>query len=136
MKDYVKKCLILLDIVILLVAFPAYVILSANGDTAPPLWRNQKQSAFVTSQGEYVEIGIQTVTLNTGEPKVLTFRWSTTGVTLGNYTFRAAAAPVPNEINIEDNVYILDYPVTVIPELTTVMLLTAIMISLFIAVTR
>jgi len=70
-----------------------------------------------------------------GESKVLAFRWNTTGVTLGNYTLKAAATPVPNEINIEDNIYILDYPVTVISELTTVMLLIAIMTLLFIAVT-
>ena len=82
-----------------------------------------------------VEIDIQTVTLNTGESKVLTFRWNTTGVAFGNYTLKVAATPVQNEVNIKDNVYVLDYPVTVISELTAVMLLITIMISSFVIVT-
>ena len=56
MKNYVKKYLIFLSIAIFLVAFFTYVILSANEDTIPPLWRNQKQSALVISQGEYVSL--------------------------------------------------------------------------------
>ena len=56
MKNYVKKYLIFLSIAIFLVAFFTYVILSANEDTTPPLWRNQKQSALVISQGEYVSL--------------------------------------------------------------------------------
>ena len=96
---------------------------------------NFTETFELTLYYDSVEIDIQTITLNMGESKVLTFRWNTTGVTLGNYTLKAAATPVPNEINIEDNIYILDYPVTVISELTTVMLLIAIMTSLSIAVT-
>lgn len=63
-----------------------------------------------------VEIGFQTVTLNSSKSRVLPFEWNTTGVSYGNYTISAHATIVSGEVDTQDNVYIVGYWVTVIPE--------------------
>jgi hypothetical protein len=91
---------------------------------------NYTETFNVTLYYDSVEIGLQTVTLNTGESRVLTFAWNTTGVFLGNYTLEATASIVPYEVNADDNTVTLQSPVTVFPEFPlTIILVAAFIIS-------
>ncbi len=62
-------------------------------------------------------IGIQTVTsLAAGANVTLTFNWDTTGVPLYvNYTIRAEASEVPNEVDLSDNTLVDDKVMVKIP---------------------
>jgi hypothetical protein len=84
---------------------------------------NYTETFNITLYYDSVEIGLQTVTLNTGESRVLTFTWNTTGVFLGNCTLKATANVVPYEVSADDNTVTLQSPVTVFPEfpLTTIL---------------
>lgn len=76
------------------------------------------------------------VTLTSENSTILTFTWNTTGVLCGNYTLSAHASKVPVEADAQDNTYILDYPVTVIPEFSsTIIFIIASALSTLIAVT-
>jgi hypothetical protein len=73
--------------------------------------------------------------LDTGESRVLTFAWNTTGVSVGNYTLKAIASAVPNEVSTDDNTVTLQSPVTVVPEFGFTAVLLAAFIICTIAVT-
>jgi len=75
-----------------------------------------------------VEIGFQTLTLNSSKSRVSPFEWNTTGVSYGNYTISAHASIVSGEVNTQDNVYIVGYWVTVIPEFSFTTTLLAVFI--------
>ncbi|MGB8779572.1 MAG: PQQ-binding-like beta-propeller repeat protein [Candidatus Bathyarchaeia archaeon] len=77
---------------------------------------NYTETFNVTLYYDSVEIGLQNVTLETGESQILTFVWNTTGVFLGNYTLKATASTVPYEVSTDDNTVTLQSPVTVAPE--------------------
>jgi outer membrane protein assembly factor BamB len=77
---------------------------------------NYTETFNVTLYYDSVEIGLQNVTLDTGESQVLTFVWNTTGVFLGNYTLKATASTVPYEVSTDDNTVTLQSPVAVVPE--------------------
>jgi len=96
---------------------------------------NYTETFNVTLYYDSVEMGLQTVTLNTGESRVLTFTWNTTGVFLGNYTLKATANIVPYEVNADDNTVTLQSPVTVFPEFPlTTTLVAAFIISTVVAI--
>ena len=77
---------------------------------------NNNETFNLTLCYDSTEVGFQTLTLNSSELRVLTFEWNTTGVPYGNYTLSAYASTVPEEVNTQDNIYIVEYPVIVIPE--------------------
>jgi outer membrane protein assembly factor BamB len=77
---------------------------------------NNNETFNLTLCYDSTQVGFQPSTLNTSELKVLTFEWNTTGVPYGNYTLSAYASEVPEEVNTQDNIYIVEYPVIVIPE--------------------
>jgi len=54
------------------------------------------------------------VTLSAGDTTTLTFTWDTTGVAEGTYTIKAEVPPVPEEVDLVDNVFI-DGEVTITP---------------------
>jgi outer membrane protein assembly factor BamB len=83
----------------------------------------------VTLYYDSSEIGLQTVTLNSGESRILTFAWNTTGVLLGSYTLKAAASTVPGEVNTDDNTVTLQSSVTILPEFQSVTILVAAFIA-------
>jgi len=63
---------------------------------------------------------IETKTVNDlaqGATQTLTFNWNTTGVAAGNYTIRAEASPVPDELNTDNN-KLIDGMVYIMPVLT------------------
>lgn len=96
---------------------------------------NNNETFNLTLCYDSAEVGFQTLTLNTSELRVLTFEWNTTGVPYGNYTLSAYASTVPEEVNTQDNIYIVEYPVTVIPEFPcTIALLVAFSIFTLIVV--
>lgn len=56
-----------------------------------------------------------TITLASGNCTTLTFTWNTTGVTYGNYSISASAAPVPGETHTADNTLTDGWVVVTIP---------------------
>jgi PKD repeat protein len=71
---------------------------------------------IVTNQGNYTEeinvticsnitnpIATRIITLTSENFTTIIFTWETTGVTYGNYTISAHAAPVPSETDVSDN---------------------------------
>jgi len=77
---------------------------------------NYTETFNVTLYYDSMRVGFQATVMNSGESRVLTFEWNTTGVSIGNYTISAWADTVPEEAYTQDNLYILEYYVTVIPE--------------------
>ena len=57
----------------------------------------------VTTKYNNTAISTQQVTIAQGEPQILTFTWNTTGVPSGNYTIKAEATTVTNELNTDNN---------------------------------
>ena len=57
----------------------------------------------VTLYANTTAIENKTVTLQSGNSTVLTFRWNTTGWVKGNYTIKAIADTVPGETDTADN---------------------------------
>lgn len=55
------------------------------------------------------------VSLAAGDNVTLTFTWNTTGVDKGNYTIRAEASVVPDEIDTADNTHIYGMVMVTIP---------------------
>lgn len=53
-----------------------------------------------------VEVGVQTLTLDSGQTDVLTFEWNTTAATYGKYTISLYVEPLPLEIDTSDNQYL------------------------------
>jgi outer membrane protein assembly factor BamB len=96
---------------------------------------NYTETFNVTLYYDSVEIGLQAVTLNAGESRILTFAWSTTGVILGNYTLKATASTVPYEANTDDNTVTLEFPVTVVPEFPFITALLTVFVASTLAVT-
>lgn len=91
---------------------------------------NYKETFNVRLFYDSTEIGFQALTLNASELWVLIFEWNTTGVSCANYTLRAFASIIPEEVDTQDNIYILEYPVAVVPEFPFAFaLLTALIIS-------
>ena len=73
----------------------------------------------IENQGDYTEIFNVTTYANTtivatvanialanGTSTYITFTWNTTGFSVGNYTIKAVADPVPGETDLEDNTLI------------------------------
>lgn len=60
-------------------------------------------TAYVTMNSNTTAIGSQNVTLASGETKIITFIWNTTGFSKGNYNVSAKAWPVPGEGNLGNN---------------------------------
>jgi outer membrane protein assembly factor BamB len=89
---------------------------------------NYTETFNVTLYYDSTEIGFQSLTLNTSESRVLTFEWNTTGVPYGNYTISAHATIFSGEVDTQDNVYIVGYWVTVIPEFSFTTTLLAVFI--------
>ena len=107
-------------------------VVAVNVTAADP--GNYTETFNVTLYYDSVEIGLQTVTLDTGESCVLTFAWNTTGISLGNYTLKATASTVPYEVSTDDNTVTLQSPVTVVPEFGfTAVLLAAFIICTIVA---
>jgi outer membrane protein assembly factor BamB len=96
---------------------------------------NYTETFNVTLYYDSVEIGLQNVTLDTGESQVLTFVWNTTGVSLGNYTLKATASTVPYEVSTDDNTVTLQSPVAVVPEFPFITTLIAALIASTMTVT-
>jgi outer membrane protein assembly factor BamB len=96
---------------------------------------NYTETFNVTLYRDSVEIGLQAVTLNAGESRILAFAWNTTGVLLGNYTLKATASTVPYEANTDDNTVTLEFPVTVVPEFPVITALLAAFVVPTLAVT-
>ena len=69
----------------------------------------------------------QTIVLNPGENRTLTFNWNTTGVPLGTYTI-SANATIPIDDDPLDN-YLSDGEQEVIPELPSIIILPLFMLS-------
>jgi hypothetical protein len=104
-------------------------VVAVNVTAADP--GNYTETFNVTLYYDSVEIGLQTVTLDTGESRPLTFVWNTTGISLGNYTLKATASTVPYEVSTDDNTVTLQSPVTVVPEFG----FTAVLLAAFIVCT-
>jgi len=96
---------------------------------------NYTETFNVTLYHDSTEIGFQTLTLNGSKSRVLTFEWNTTGVPYGNYTIKAEASEVSEEADTQDNIYIVEYPVTVIPEFPSTIILLAFLIFTSVAAT-
>ncbi|MGA3191658.1 MAG: PQQ-binding-like beta-propeller repeat protein [Candidatus Bathyarchaeia archaeon] len=107
--------------------------ISVNVTAANP--GNYTETFNVTLYYDSVEIGLQNVTLDTGESRVLTFVWNTTGVLLGNHTLKATTSMVPYEVSTDDNTVTLQSPVTVVPEFPFITTLIAALIACTITVT-
>jgi hypothetical protein len=60
-------------------------------------------TAYVTMNSNNMTIGSQNVTLTSGETRIVTFIWNTTGFSKGNYNVSAKAWPVPGEGNLGNN---------------------------------
>jgi len=58
--------------------------------------------------GDEVTIGIQNVTLTSGNSTTILFTWNTTGIPHGNYTISAYAHPVPRERDTANNTFVDD----------------------------
>lgn len=59
---------------------------------------------YAVNLTDEVEIGVQTIDeLGPGESIKLTFWWNTSSYTIGNYSIKGYAPPLPGEIDIEDN---------------------------------
>jgi outer membrane protein assembly factor BamB len=96
---------------------------------------NFTEAFDVTLYCDSFEIGLQNVTLNASQSRILTFAWNTTGVFLGNYTLKATVSTVPYEANTDDNTVTLESPVTVVPEFPFITALLATFAASTIAVT-
>lgn len=95
---------------------------------------NYTEAFNVTLHYDSAEIGFQTLTLEAHESRTLTFEWNTTEVPYGNYTLSAHASAVPGEVDNQDNTYIVDYPLTVIPEFpSTIIIVIPFIVSTLIA---
>lgn len=70
-------------------------------------------------------MGVQNVTLNACEARVLMFDWETTGVPISNYTPGALASPNPGEIDTQNKNYILAEQIELIPEFPSDLVLVA-----------
>ncbi|MFQ6068584.1 MAG: CARDB domain-containing protein [Candidatus Bathyarchaeia archaeon] len=74
---------------------------------------NMSINVTVENEGDFTETfnitlsinQTKTVTLPSGSQTTLTFTWNTTGVPYGNYTISAYVEPVPDEINITNNMF-------------------------------
>jgi outer membrane protein assembly factor BamB len=108
-------------------------VISVNVTATDP--GNYTETFNVTLYYDTAEIGLQTVTLNAGESRVLAFEWNTTGVSGGNYTLNAAASIVPYEVSTDGNTVTLRTPVTLIPEFPFITTLIAALIASTITVT-
>jgi hypothetical protein len=108
-------------------------VVSVNVTAADP--GNYTETFNVTLYCDSVQIGSQTLTLNTGESRVLTFVWNTTGFSVGNYTLKATASTVPYEVSTQDNTVTLQSPVTVVPEFSFTAVLLAAFFTCTIALT-
>lgn len=101
----------------------------------------------VVNEGDYAEIfnvplyydstqiDFQILTLNAIESRILTFEWNTTGVPYGNYAISAYASEVPEEADTQDNIYTVEYPVTVVPEFPSTIIILAFLIFTLVAAT-
>jgi len=107
--------------------------ISVNVTAANP--GNYTETFNVTLFYDSVEIGIQNVTLETGESRILTFVWNTTGILQGNYTLNATASTVPYEVSTDDNTVTLQSPVAVVPEFPLIPTLIAALIASTMTVT-
>jgi len=87
----------------------------------------------VTLLCDSAEVGLQSLTLNASDSQILTFEWNTTGIFCADHTLEAVADTVPGEIPVQNNIYTLSYPVTVVPELARALTLVAFMASTLIA---
>lgn len=96
---------------------------------------NYTETFNLTLYYDSTEIGFQTLTLNGSKSRVLTFEWNTTGVPYGNYTLSAHTSTVPGEADTQDNIYAVEYPVTVIPEFPSTIILLAFLIFTLVAAT-
>jgi outer membrane protein assembly factor BamB len=95
---------------------------------------NYTETFNVTLLCDSAEVGLQPLTLNASDSQILTFEWNTTGIFCADHTLKAVADTVPGEIAVQDNIYTLSYPVTVVPEFPLVTLvLVAFMASTLIA---
>lgn len=86
---------------------------------------NYDETFNITLYYDSTVVGFQTLTLNSGESRVLTFEWNTTGVSYGDYTISTQASMVPGEADTQDNIYIVAYSVTVVPEFSLIITLLA-----------
>ena len=89
----------------------------------------------VTLYYDSTQIDFQILTLNAIESRILTFEWNTTGVPYGNYAISAYASEVPEEAYTQDNIYAVEYPVTVVPEFPSTIILLAFLIFTLVAAT-
>jgi hypothetical protein len=96
---------------------------------------NYTETFNVTLYYDSVEIGLQNVTLDPGESRILTFAWDTQGVLRGSYTLKATASIVPYEVSTDDNTVTLQTPVTVVPEFPCISTLIAALVASTITVT-
>lgn len=95
---------------------------------------NYTETFNATLYYDNAEIGMQVLTLNPNESRVLTFEWSTTVVSVANYTLSAYATAVPQEVELEDNTLVMEYSIAVIPEFPiAITLLSMVIISTLIA---
>jgi outer membrane protein assembly factor BamB len=96
---------------------------------------NYTETFNVTLYCDSAEIDFQSLTLNAGDSQILTFEWNTTGISLAEHTLKAVADTVPGETNVQNNIYTLSYPVSVVPEFPLVAIsLAAFMVSTLIAI--
>lgn len=77
----------------------------------------------VTVYANETTIDRQVVALTSQNSTVITFFWNTTSFALGNYTIKAEASQVRDETNTANNIYIVSYMISVIPEFPNVSML-------------
>jgi hypothetical protein len=68
----------------------------------------------VTVYANSKAIGVQTVSLDIGSSKTVTFAWNTTGLGKGDYTLLASVSLVPGEVNTGNSSKVADNIVTVL----------------------
>jgi outer membrane protein assembly factor BamB len=84
---------------------------------------NYTETCNVTLYCDSAPVGVQSLTLNAGGSETLTFELNTTGMPCANHTVKAVASTVPGETNVQNNTYVLNYPVAVVSEFPLVIIL-------------
>jgi len=84
------------------------ILLMASADYGPGTQTIEVRLDDIAFIGPSTPIGTKTVTLAGGDSTVLTFTWSTTGLSEGTYIISAVADIAPGEADTADNTYIDD----------------------------
>jgi outer membrane protein assembly factor BamB len=86
---------------------------------------NYTETFNVTLYCDSAGVGLQSLTLSGSDSRILTFEWNTTGISCADHTLKAVADTVSGETDVQDNTYVLNYPVAVVPEFSLVTIVLA-----------